>query len=397
MTLVSGKNIALFLDGTWNEPTDNTNVWRAKLMLAAEHNNKAQLAYYDTGVGTAWFERVRGGAFAKGLSANVSQAYQWLMENYEDGDDVFIFGFSRGAFTARSLAGMIARCGLLQPGAPLTIAKIFERYKSGKEVTPLHSLEHCQRKGKADFSRLERLLLTHSTRIPIKFIGVWDTVGTLGLPLGNIPGISSGTLKFHHTRPSIIYENFAQALAIDEHRKPYMPVMLFDYIPSHEDPAETIANEAELNARVEQRWFSGAHSNIGGGYEDDLSAQLPLAWMMTKASEAGLSFRRSVDLSGDEHKEPVVDSYAQFMKGAWKFLTLGQRYHREIGRSPANKTGGKIATINEVIDKSVFDRWRANPQYRPKNLVDWAERTGKVIDDLTDDVAADYRSEKLAN
>src|SRR5438270_1891731 len=112
---LSMKRLAVFLDGTWNRPEDNTNVWRTKLMLAERSDDGTeQRAYYDPGVGTGWSDRVRGGLFGAGLFENVKQAYEWLVEQYSSADaagradEVYVFGFSRGAFTARSLTGMIA-------------------------------------------------------------------------------------------------------------------------------------------------------------------------------------------------------------------------------------------------------------------------------------------------
>ncbi|TJW67132.1 MAG: DUF2235 domain-containing protein, partial [Mesorhizobium sp.] len=110
------KRLAVFLDGTWNSVSDNTNVWRLRALCSTKDTgNPAQLAYYDIGV-----NGVIGGAFGKGLLRNILDAYEWLVENYNDGDDIFVFGFSRGAFTARSLTGFITKCGLLRPGAPLS-------------------------------------------------------------------------------------------------------------------------------------------------------------------------------------------------------------------------------------------------------------------------------------
>src|SRR2546427_305301 len=113
-----GKRLALFFDGTWNKPENNTNVWRLALMLADKgEDGVPQEKFYDEGVGTHLLDRFTGGAFGYGLSENVRVGYRWLMERYNPGDEIFLFGFSRGAFTARSLAGVIARCGLLKPDA----------------------------------------------------------------------------------------------------------------------------------------------------------------------------------------------------------------------------------------------------------------------------------------
>jgi uncharacterized protein (DUF2235 family) len=123
------KRLALFLDGTWNEVDSNTNVWRMKLLCApASTDGKPQLTYYEIGV-----NGLVGGSTGKGLDANIRKAYEWLVENYNDGDEIFIFGFSRGAYTARSLAGLIANFGILKPGSPIGVGQLFSRYQRGDE------------------------------------------------------------------------------------------------------------------------------------------------------------------------------------------------------------------------------------------------------------------------
>ena len=129
-----GKRLALFFDGTWNEPPNHTTVRRLRLMLAERDSNGIpQRAFYDAGVGTRWYDRLSGGMFGAGLSDNVRSGSRWLTENYDLGDEIYIFGFSRGAFTARSLAGLIARCGLLAPNSPISLAQLFERYQRGED------------------------------------------------------------------------------------------------------------------------------------------------------------------------------------------------------------------------------------------------------------------------
>jgi uncharacterized protein (DUF2235 family) len=122
------KRIALFLDGTWNNVDNNTNVWRLKSLCA---KSPEQLVYYSAGVGTQSGQQLSGGMFGIGIDDEVTTAYEWLVENYEQNAQLFIFGFSRGAFTARSLAGFVSKCGLLKPGSPLSLKQIFERYRMG--------------------------------------------------------------------------------------------------------------------------------------------------------------------------------------------------------------------------------------------------------------------------
>ena len=112
------KRLAVFLDGTWNSVNSNTNVWRMRALSATKSKDgRPQLVYYEVGV-----NGFLGGVFGQGLDENIRLAYEWLIENYNDGDEIFIFGFSRGAYTARSLAGLIAIDGILKAGSPIGVA-----------------------------------------------------------------------------------------------------------------------------------------------------------------------------------------------------------------------------------------------------------------------------------
>lgn len=147
------KRIALFLDGTWNTVNDNTNVWRLKSLCAPESTDGlAQAVYYSAGVGTQFGEKFRGGMFGKGLNEEIIAAYEWLIDQYNSGDELFIFGFSRGAYTARSLSGLIGKCGLLSGGAPLSVNQLYARYRRGSEPRTIRGLLEARSKGRSDFS-----------------------------------------------------------------------------------------------------------------------------------------------------------------------------------------------------------------------------------------------------
>ena len=363
------KRLALFLDGTWNEVDSNTNVWRMKALCApASTDGKSQLVYYEIGV-----NGVIGGSTGKGLDANIRRAYEWLIENYSEGDEIFIFGFSRGAYTARSLAGLIAKLGILKPGSPIGVAQLFSRYKRSDEET-IGKLRELQDTGKLENITLEeRWMLKYSQPAKIKMVGVWDTVGSLGIPVFAIPGVSRPTFGYLQTGLRIQIEHGYHALAIDEHRKAFAPT-LWD-VRTPKDPNEARAAPRSVS-NVEQRWFVGAHANVGGGYETDLLAQAPLRWIMKKASLFGLTFRDDVDIDGDILTAPINDSYKEFMDGVY---SKGSRqFYRTIGQEPDVRDDGTHANVNETIDQSVFDRWRTVPTYRPSNLSEWASR--KKID-----------------
>ena len=120
------KRLAVFLDGTWNTLNNNTNVWRLKSLTAETAD---QRVYYSQGVGTRRGEAARGGVTGWGIDDEIIEAYTWLIQNFDDGDEIFIFGFSRGAYTARSLSGLICKCGVLKLGAPLSIEQLYARYR----------------------------------------------------------------------------------------------------------------------------------------------------------------------------------------------------------------------------------------------------------------------------
>jgi uncharacterized protein (DUF2235 family) len=359
--MAGGKRIALFLDGTWNTVNDNTNVYRMKSLCVAAAD---QLRYYSAGVGTQYGERLIGGMFGYGLDAEVIQAYEWLIEHFVHGDQVFLFGFSRGAYTARSLAGFISKCGMLTVGAPLSLKQLYDRYKRGS--VPF-SILHLQTMPDEDLQLEDRWLKKYSQPIPIWFQGVWDTVGGLGVPFGHIPLVSRANYGWLETDLRINDTHAFHALAIDEHREAFAPTLW----KKTEVEGEASYPPRTLEA-VEQRWFVGAHADVGGGYPDGLLAQVPLLWLMQKAKTHGLVFKSDIAIDGDENQATIHDSFKDMAAGIYRAYKLFRPYHRAIGAAPQVSGPATTAIINETIDGSVFDRWRNLPGYRPQNLLRWA-------------------------
>ena len=364
------KRIALFLDGTWNAVDDNTNVWRLKSLCA---QTPEQLVYYSAGVGTQKGEKISGGMFGIGINDEVTNAYEWLLEHYEDGAQIFIFGFSRGAFTARSLAGFIAKCGLLKPGSPVSLTQLFDRYRQGNVPRTVRELQEAPADGLA---REDLWIREYARAIPVWFQGVWDTVGSLGVPVPFAPKVSTEDFAFLETDMRINYTHGYHALAMDEHREAFAPTLWVKSTPKGEAPpviAPGTIDFRDMN-HVEQRWFAGAHSNVGGGYENDLLAQIPLEWLMSKAIAHGLVFTNSVVIDGDENTCPIHDSLKEMAHGVYALLT--KPYYRPVGAERV-ENGDAVTTIfNETIDGTVFDRWQKCSDYRPPNLIDWAKRRG---------------------
>jgi uncharacterized protein (DUF2235 family) len=375
---MAGRRIALFLDGTWNTVNDNTNVWRLKSLFGVAPE---QICYYSAGVGTQRGEKLTGGMLGYGLDAEVIQAYEWLMEHYDQDDRLFIFGFSRGAYTARSLSGFTSKCGLLKPGSPISLNQLYARYRKG---TAAHTIRELKNHEIPNLSVEDRWLKEYSRDIPVFFLGVLDTVGALGVPFGHIPVISRSNYGFLETDLRINNAFAYQALAIDEHREAFAPTL---WKMTVEAGVQTYA--ARTLAQVEQRWFVGAHADVGGGYDDGLLAQVPLKWLMAKAQSHGLVFKDTVNIDGDESQACIHNSFTEMAHGVYSACKLWRPYYREIGPAPVVNGDETTTTINETIDGSVFDRWRSDVTYRPKNLAIWAVRHNVQIESLDGAVQAE--------
>lgn len=292
------KNIVLCSDGTGNSGNRgyNTNVWR--LFTAINHQPRPdleQVAFYDDGVGSEDFKILRaiGGAFGWGISLNLTQLYAFLMLHYKPGDRIYLFGFSRGAYTIRTLGNMIRYCGVADPDrltASGIRARAAEALATYKRRSGLRTAGRDADGGAelAAFKEKYGLLNgepTPSKHIPIEFIGVWDTVEALGLPIDELKhGLYTlFRIQFRagendlHPRIRHAYH----ALSIDDERLTFHPTL---WDESFKSPEQT----------VEQVWFPGVHANVGGGYPKDQLSLVALNWIMKKAYDCGLEFHPSI-------------------------------------------------------------------------------------------------------
>jgi uncharacterized protein (DUF2235 family) len=269
-------------DGTWNTleqeqggvPTP-TNVVRLYHALAEDEN---LLRYYHPGVGTdpGMIDRFRGGGLGVGLDSNIKSAYSWLVKTYQPGDAICLFGFSRGAYTVRSLAGMLSACGL---------ASTFANVSSKKHWAEINQLYDVYR------SRQDQSGDPPYPAVKIRFLGVWDTVGSLGIPdsLGVLNLFDVSDRKFHNTWLNPLIEHARHAVALDETRGPFTPTLWAD-----EEAESKSIEEAESNddRSRQQMWFSGDHCDVGGGHLQSGLSNAALEWMIGEASKyAGLRFR----------------------------------------------------------------------------------------------------------
>lgn len=415
------KRLVVCCDGTWNTPETETHIRRIYEGCGEKGDDGLrQEKFYLKGVGTGTIGdilctgkdsllgsvplpvgHITGGAVGAGLSHNVRAAYSWVRDNHEPGDELFIFGFSRGAYTARSLAGFLGLVGRLRAPEHILPAYFWYRLRgcSGK-ASP------ARKEGLGAFGRfigghldtaLDTVVAGIADRvgevikpwikwpIPVTFLGVFDTVGALGLPfhaeelgadldgqlilgqlgLSRVLGATLGNAAqlvrtpiegFHSTELGDNVANAYHALAIDERRRAFLPT------PWSAAPAGT---------NVEQRWFAGVHGDVGGGYykkeagEERLSS-IPLAWMLKKATDLKLGLNQAgadaLQPAPGSELTPQHDSL-NFLFTAVGHLPAEAPVDRPIGnvaRTKLNAEKGfnfELVRTPEVVDPSVGKRW----------------------------------------
>jgi len=362
------KRLIVCCDGTWNRPDHidqgvaaPTNVAKLALALADEDDaGNAQLFYYQAGVGTRRRERLLGGGFGVGLSRNVQECYRFLVDNYERGDKLYFFGFSRGAFTARSTVGLVRNSGILRPGNRARIKEAYALYRNpDKDSEP---------KGIA--AELFRRTYSHS-EVYVDFVGVWDTVGALGIPIdGFRPPILSRRWTFHDTTLSRYVLNAYHAIAIDERRRPFRPTIW-------------VKKDDAKDQTLEQVWFAGVHCDVGGGYRDPGLSEIPLLWMTEKARGCGLAFKPDHLVVKETGFDPEArragisaapDYGAGLHNSRTRFYRLSPAYDRRLaGDEGAEVDGGALAS-------SAKTRHDKDGSYRPPGL---SERLAAGLDITT--------------
>ena len=298
------RQLIICCDGTNNNLTgrrNDTNVSQLCELLAPDAQN--QLLYYDPGVGNSgtfpgatWteqiqqkWERLSSLAFGSGIYENIAEAYRFLMRNWREGDEIFLFGFSRGAFTARSLGGMVTQFGILRPEMEVMLPTLIHLYFLDRDAN------------QAEFTLIKNqvadLFASDAARTaPVWFVGVWDTVESVGAPLPLMRKKISAKATIVNKR----FMHVRQALALDEYRftfapRPYWIEQGYDY--------------AAKGQSITQQWFSGGHSDVGGGYHNEeagLSAQT-LRWMVDQAASPLCKLRLSPALlTGDKPDHALI-------------------------------------------------------------------------------------------
>jgi uncharacterized protein (DUF2235 family) len=319
------KRIVFCADGTWDSVQNDTNVYK---MFKAVPIASDQVPFYDDGVGAdgTLIEKLFGGAFGDGLFQKIKDGYTKIAHVYEQDDDIFLFGFSRGAYTARSLAGMIAVCGL--PTASFDDALVNAAFNAYRERDPI------QRK-----SILDGLAQYNLYDAKLKMVGVWDTVGSLGIPalLGDVDPILYGFLDTN-LHPDVL--NAFQALAIDERRREFPPTLWT--LPATPVPGQTL----------EQVWFTGVHCDVGGGYPETGLSDIAFSWMMGNAENLGLVI------------DPGVFGQYAMLDGKYALSQLHDSWSLIWG-FPKSRT----VSPGSSVSNSVAIRCQYDISYQPESLL----------------------------
>ncbi len=369
------KRLLVFFDGTWNRPDDGapiTNVVKLyRAVLPHDAAGVPQIARYVVGIAT---ENPTGrwtfakGATGIGVAERIQDGYKFLVETYAPGDEVHIFGFSRGAFQARSLGGLITHCGILRVENSARIDAAWQAYQGAKT-----------KGGDAKLLAI-RELGTYPARI--RCIGVWDTVGNLGIPLAP-KIIDPRELTFHNTELSALVDVGLHALSIDEPRGAFSPTLW----------TRKVGAALPEGQHIEQVWFPGSHANVGGGYADSGLSDISLRWMAERAeATAGAAFdhaalaRQSAPDALAEQTSPTSDGlfrvsgvlpYVRLLKQDRRGLSPWRRAVLGSWRSSLLATGDE--PVNESIHQSAIDRYGKRVRlrlgetvgsqiYQPRNL-----------------------------
>ncbi|GAA0691836.1 DUF2235 domain-containing protein [Marinobacterium maritimum] len=307
------KKIVICADGTWQSPESDcaTHILRIARGIAPEDDiGHKQVVFYDWGVGSDG-NALSGGITGKGIDRNILDAYRFLVHNYDEGDKLYLFGFSRGAYTVRSLAGLVANCGILRREHADKIASAYSLYRRRSSASAPGS----------DLSATFRSRFAVADLSRVHFVGVLDTVGALGIPAPFLGTLGSSRYLFHDTDPGQVITHARHAVSIDENRQDFEPTL---WTPRG-------------GVDLQQVWFAGVHSDIGGAYADRTLGDHAGQWLAREALACGLAFEpHFVDDLSPDYAGPQHNEYKGF------YRALRRRVVREI---------------EPVVHISVRERW----------------------------------------
>lgn len=397
------KNIIILFDGTSNQiSTDRTNIVR---LLGCLQRSDTQLVYYDPGVGTfggdtSWLQyksklsEFWGQLTGWGLDQNIKDAYRFLVQNYvppshegaDDGDRIYLFGFSRGAYSARVLAGFINSLGII---APQFLNLVDYAYRTYKDIPPSEQHgEGAEAKDKPAASAFATMRLYERTlrgeRAPIAFLGLFDSVNSVINQTSH--GITTQTFPFTSRNPSVAAVR--QALCIDERRTMFRPVYWTAGQEFWGGPFKPKHPDAIKQQDFKEVWFAGVHDDVGGGYPEAEAqlAKIPLAWMIAESETFGVRYDKSavndvVYGSNPKHHYVAPDALGTLhnsLTSQWKIFeyipkTIPWSSWRRHGQTGLYLPRSDLRWIADhaLIHQSVIDRLHGHPRqgpYRPVNL-----------------------------
>ncbi len=295
------KRLVICFDGTWNRldaPHPTNVLFTAESVLPAAPDGTVQVVYYDEGVGTEEGESLTGGIFGAGLLRNLSEAYRFIIFNYAPGDEIYVFGFSRGAYTARSLAGLLSTSGLVSRRHAGRANEAIERYRKRElsqtfleamlDFRSRFSPELCISADEEDWRRRNIEGYAPGGQLKVTYLGIWDTVGSLGIPgyIAFASAVNRG-FQFHDVSLSSMVDRARHAVAIDERKQDFAPT-LWDNLDMLNELRG--ADPAAPDAPYQQVWFPGVHGSVGGGGERRGLSDAALIWIWEGARQAGLAF-----------------------------------------------------------------------------------------------------------
>jgi Uncharacterized conserved protein len=370
------KRIAIFCDGTWNKMSAEhpTNVLvAAQLVRSSDANGVPQITYYDEGVGTShlvneWIETRLAGAFGWGLLDKIEAAYRFLIFNFEPGDEIFIFGFSRGAFTARSLAGLIRKCGIVPRSEARHIREIFNFYKDSatkpdSDDAQAFRMKFCPNLILKEGDREWRIqhganpaVAQNAKPLVVRYLGVWDTVGALGIPQHLLLSKLTGAAKkyqFHDTELSSTVRAARHAVATDEDRQ--------SFAPTGWSNLDTLNAANGGGEHYQQLWFPGDHGSVGGGGDIRGLSNEALIWIVEGAQQEGLAF----DQAKLDSLKLEVDHLAPLHNQSKPPGLLDRIYRRGHREGPQQKRLLARSTIMRMEHEVKGNGWKP---YRPPTL-----------------------------
>ena len=387
------KRIAVLIDGTWNKEGGGADTNVAKLdsgkrvspcIKAVASDSTEQLVHYHDGVGVDGdlTQKLLGGAIGLGLKKIIQEVYEFIVDHYEANDEIYIFGFSRGAYAARALAGLIGASGIQRRQNADVFEAAWAHYRVAPKVRQQPATGTAGDRKAINVYETQREAF-HDNRT-VTCVAVWDTVGSYGIPAGfGLAPLARYftlvTLGFHDTSFGDHVEVGLHAVAVDEHRRPFVPT--FWTIPKGQQP----------KGHVEQTWFAGAHCNVGGGYADSGLSDLALIWMVARVQAlTGLEFDADAVRSSTK---PTINGAVVDSTEGW--LVDHTFPHYRVVLSPVAIDHGYLMNTEDPSEEHINERvhWtvlakRANAQesYSPPNLP--ADIRPERIAEITDEERA---------